>query len=151
MRPTMLKKYCALLLLSFTISAVEYKKENNTVFVRLHQGDEIIQSLEKIAATENITTCTVQGIGAVTNVKVGMNKYKLGKYDRITLEGDYELTSLNGNISMHDGTPVAHLHVTMNNDTYVTFGGHLFNAEVTATAEIILTIFESNVENLYKR
>jgi len=147
----MLKKYCALLLLSFTINAVEYQRENNSIFVRLHQGDEIIQSLEQIAATEKITTCTVQGIGAITNVKIGMNKYKLGKYDSIILEGDYELTSLNGDISMHDGIPVAHLHVTMNNDTYVTFGGHLFNAEVTATAEIILTVFESSVENLYKR
>lgn len=130
---------------------MEYKKERNTIFVRLHEKDEIIQSLEEIAQKENITTCTVQGIGAITNAKIGMNKYKLQKYDTIVLEGDYELTSLNGNVTMKNGKATAHLHATMNNDTYVTFGGHLFNAEITATAEITLTIFATDVTAMFKR
>jgi predicted DNA-binding protein with PD1-like motif len=130
---------------------MKYKRENNVIFVRLHETDKVVESLEEIAQQENIITCTVQGIGAVTNAKLGMNKYKLKKYDTITLEGDYELTSLNGNVTMQNGKAIAHLHATLNNDTYVTFGGHLFNAEVTATAEIVLTIFETDVTEMFKR
>lgn len=129
---------------------MEYRKEGNTIFVRLHEKDEIMKSLEEVAQKENITTCTVQGIGAITNIEIGINKYKLKKYETCLFTNDYELTSLSGNIKMIEGKAKAHLHATMNDDDFKTIGGHLFKAEVTATAEIILTAFKADLSSIFK-
>ena len=54
------------------------------------------------------------------------------------LNGDYEITSLMGNISTMDGKSYLHLHVNLSDETYQTFGGHLTSAVVSGTCEIII-------------
>ncbi|MEO2152751.1 MAG: DUF296 domain-containing protein, partial [Thermococcus sp.] len=51
-------------------------------------------------------------------------------YKRIELFGTFELLTLLGNVSIKDGRPFAHLHVTLGNASGDVFGGHLMRGEV---------------------
>ncbi len=60
-----------------------------------------------------------------------------------------ELTSLLGNISRLDNGHFAHLHATFGTQSYETFSGHLAKAIVSATAEIILTVTDWDIQRSF--
>ena len=66
------------------------------------------------------------------------------KYQKRNFDEHYELLSLIGNITYKDGVPFVHTHVTFSDTEYIVFGGHLFDAKIIATGEIVLSIADSN-------
>lgn len=56
------------------------------------------------------------GIGSLRNPVVGYYSEEEKRYRSIELSGTFELLSLNGNISLKDGKPFAHLHVTLGDE-----------------------------------
>ena len=70
-----------------------------------------------------------------------MNNYNILLWnfiDKKQFIGEYELTSLIGNITMMKGEPFIHTHITFSDIDYHVFGGHLFDARVTAAGEFIM-------------
>ena len=130
---------------------MEYNKNKNHILLRLENGDEIMNSITKIAVKENINLASITGIGAVNNVEIGLFDFKSKQYKRDRLDGEYELTSLLGNISMKDRKQFVHIHVNISDQNYKVFGGHLFSANITATGEIIIKVLEANVNRKYDK
>ena len=128
---------------------MEYNKNKNHILLRLENGDEIMNSITKIAVKENINLASITGIGAVNNVEIGLFDFKSKQYKKDRLDGEYELTSLLGNISMKDRKQFVHIHVNISDQNYKVFGGHLFSANITATGEIIIKVLETNVNRKY--
>ena len=60
-----------------------------------------------------------------------------------------ELTSLLGNISHIDDQPFAHLHATFGTNKYETYSGHLSKATVSATAEIVITMTNLDINRKF--
>ena len=60
-----------------------------------------------------------------------------------------ELLTLQGNMTQVDGEPFFHLHVVLAGHDYQCFGGHLFDAEVAVTAEVIVTNYPVLVERTF--
>ena len=58
------------------------------------------------------------------------------------IKGEFELTSLVGNITIKNGNPFVHIHVNVSDEACNAYGGHLFSGTITATGELI--IFLSN-------
>lgn len=81
----------------------------------------------------------VSGIGMVKDPTLG---YFLGdgEYDEHTLEGRYELLATQGNLSLDDGEPFAHLHVTLSGEDHSALGGHLFEGEIHVGHEFGLRV-----------
>ena len=52
---------------------------------------------------------------------------------------DYELISMNGNITLRNGVPYVHVHAAIGNSQFQVFGGHLFEAKVAVTVEVFIT------------
>ena len=119
---------------------MEYNKNKNHILLRLENGDEIMNSITEIAVKENINFASITGIGAVNNVEIGLFDFKSKQYKRDRLDGEYELTSLLGNVSMKDRKQFVHIHVNISDQNYKVFGGHLFSANITATGEIIIKV-----------
>lgn len=92
---------------------------------RLAKGDDLLQSLEKFCQEQNITLGEVRALGAVTRARVGFYNQEERKYYFLDLEQPLEILALVGNISLKDGQPMVHAHVTLADAAGRAWGGHL--------------------------
>tara|TARA_B110000263_G_scaffold60135_1_gene51610 strand:- start:287 stop:718 length:432 start_codon:yes stop_codon:yes gene_type:complete len=128
---------------------VKYRKIGEKIFVSLQTGDLINKSLTEISVKENISNAWINGIGAIDSVEVGYMDVVNKKYQKRNFNDNYELISLIGNITIKDGVPFVHTHITFSDTEYKVFGGHLFDAKITATGEIILTVADSKIDRQF--
>ncbi len=92
---------------------------------RLAKGDDLLQALEKFCQEHQITLGEVRALGAVTRARVGFYNQEERKYYFLDLEQPLEILALVGNISLKDGQPMVHAHVTLGDAAGRAFGGHL--------------------------
>jgi len=107
--------------------------------VRLDVGDEIVKGLLEATRKLGVKGGIVVGIGGVDRAKVAVFNPETREYETTELEGFHEVASLLGNISLRDGEPFAHIHVTLSSGEK-TVAGHLVEAYVQGTLEA--AIFE---------
>ena len=125
---------------------MEYKRCQNTVIVRLDPGDEIVAELRKIAEAEKITFAAVSGLGAVGYMKAGCYSRTEEVYKSYEKTGDMEIVSLTGNVNTMDGETYLHLHISVADGSGSVFGGHLSEAVISCTAEIVLSCVPTSVD-----
>ena len=58
---------------------MNYRKDGNTISVRLNVGEDIVTSLLELCEKENIGFAEVNGIGAVSRATVGFYNLSEGK------------------------------------------------------------------------
>jgi hypothetical protein len=104
----------------------------------LAKGDNINKTFESFAEVKGIGCAWMNGIGALENPEIGYYSLEDKAYRRKTFKGEYELTSLIGNITLKEGKPFSHTHITFSDTEFRVFGGHLFNANITAAGEFIM-------------
>ncbi|HHU79921.1 MAG: PPC domain-containing DNA-binding protein [Bacilli bacterium] len=124
---------------------MEYQKFNNHYVIRLDPGDAIIESIKKVAITENITLGSINGIGAVKSFTVGFFNPETKFYQEHTFNGYYEITTLLGNITTHNNEPYLHVHGTFGDDQYRIIGGHLKEAIISVTSEIVISTIDGTI------
>ena len=99
----------------------------------------LVKTLTDVATKMNIQGGTISGIGALKETELGYYHLENKDYVRKTFsEEDYELISLNGNITKKDGSHFIHVHASLGRSDFSVFGGHLFEAKVAVTAEIYI-------------
>jgi len=118
---------------------MEYRRFGNQWVVRIDRGEEIVAELKRFCERNEIKLATLSGIGASNRIQIGLFKTDTKEYLATELRGDHEITSLTGNVSRMAGNVYLHLHATVANANYRTFGGHLSAAVVSGTCEIVIT------------
>jgi predicted DNA-binding protein with PD1-like motif len=138
---------------------MEFRKFGNKYVVRMDRPEEVVSTLKQFCQAQGITLGWIMGIGAVNKVKVGLFETANREYHSSILEGDFEITSLLGNISTMNGEVYLHLHINLADKKHQTYGGHLNEAYISATGEFLIEAIDGNVErefseevglNLYK-
>jgi len=124
---------------------MKIKKITNKLLIRLNKGDEIIASLTEACRENNIQTASLTGIGAANEAKIGAIDPKTGIYVSRTFTGDLEIASLTGNITLKDGEPFPHIHIVIGDENYKAFAGHLLEANISITCEIILDPLDETI------
>ena len=125
---------------------MKFKKFRNKWVVSINIGEEIVETLKKFCKDNNIKLGTISGIGAVKGATIGFYNLETKKYYPKELDGDYEITSLLGNISTMDGEVYLHLHITLADSTYNAFGGHLNSAVIGGVGEFIIEEIDGEVK-----
>jgi predicted DNA-binding protein with PD1-like motif len=115
-----------------------YKIFDDKIVVRLEKGEEVITSIKELCKNENIKAGSISAIGATDHVIIGVYKVKEQKYYSNTFDEDLEITSLTGNISVMNDEPYLHIHATFGNVEGKCIGGHLNEARISATCEMII-------------
>lgn len=128
---------------------MEYKKLDEARWLlRLDPDDEIIASLGTLAVEEGIRLAMVQGLGAVKKVVMGVYNVPKQAYKANTLTGAYEMLSLTGTLDTMQGKPYSHLHIAVGDEEGHAHGGHLNEAVISATAEIIVTALPGEIDRV---
>lgn len=125
---------------------MEYIVCDNTVIVRIEKGEEILNTINNLCKKLDIKAGSVSGIGATNNVTMGLYNMDKKEYFKNTFKGDFEITSLTGNISTKDNNPYIHLHINIANEKCETFGGHLNECFISVTCEIFIHILSCKLE-----
>jgi predicted DNA-binding protein with PD1-like motif len=92
---------------------------------RLAKGDDLLLALEKFCQERHLTLGEVRALGAVTRARVGFYHQEERKYYFLDLDQPLEILALVGNISLKDGKPMVHAHVTLADGEGRAYGGHL--------------------------
>ena len=104
----------------------------------LEEGDEVAGELARLAEREGVGAASFAAIGVFSEVEWGYFDRDEMDYERTRLDGEVEVLSLSGNVSVHKGAPVVHAHVSVAGRDGVARGGHLFEGRVWPTLEVTL-------------
>lgn len=109
-----------------------------TLAVIFEEGDEPMAGLEKVAREQHLTAARITGIGAFRRVKLGFFDLDVKDYQPIEIDEQVEALSLVGNIAMAGDEPKIHVHAVVGKRDGTAHGGHLLEATVRPTLELIL-------------
>jgi predicted DNA-binding protein with PD1-like motif len=102
-------------------------------------GEEVISGLLRFANERQLAGAHLTAIGAFERVTLGFFDMQKKDYKRIPINEQVELMSLVGNIARDDkGEPKVHAHVVVGKSDGTAHGGHLLDAYVQPTLEIVI-------------
>lgn len=130
---------------------MKYIKDGKSYIVRIDRGEEILDKLNEFVKETDIKAATISGIGACSEVELGVYSVKKRKYIKYKYEGEFEILSLIGNITRDAGKPYVHIHIMISDGlvqgTGITVGGHLNKCIISGTCELRI----DECENAYQR
>ena len=125
---------------------MEYRKFPQGYVLRLDPGEEIVSSLTRLAADENVHLASVSAIGAASDVTIGIFDPDEKQYYSRRYQGAYEISALVGSVTRKEGEPYLHLHITIGNPvTGQVHAGHLTSCTISATLELFLQVWDGEV------
>jgi hypothetical protein len=119
------------------------KLSTGTVLV-FDTGDEVISQLTTFAREHRIAAAHFTAIGAFSDAALGYFDLQKKNYLRNQVDEQVEVVSLIGDIALDKGEPKVHAHVVVGKKNGAALGGHLLEAHVRPTLELVLQ--ESNGE-----
>lgn len=132
---------------------MEYREYNDKIYVRLDKGDEVLSSLVKVCEQKQITTAQIQGIGGCQKAVVGVFDPDRRDYNREEVNALLEMISLDGNITVYEGNPYIHAHASFayrgDGGKAAVLCGHLLEAVIGLTGEIVITPAEGRITRRY--
>lgn len=103
-------------------------------------NDELAQGLQSFASEQRLASASFTAIGALSFVKLGWFNWETKQYEpSVCLDEQVELLSLIGDIALKDGKPQVHAHAVVGKRDGTAHGGHLLQANVRPTCEVVLT------------
>ena len=112
---------------------------DDCLVVRLKAGENVAKNILEACRKHGVFAGFVtSGIGMLKDPEFGYFVAK-GEYASRVFDGRFECLSLQGNIAMHDGELMAHLHGICADEEFRAFGGHVVNATVGLTLEVLIT------------
>lgn len=109
---------------------------------RLGHGTDLLEGLTAICRERDIRLGRIEGIGAVRRAALSFYDQEAREYRPIELEGPLEILALTGNISVKDGDPFIHAHLTLSDASGRTYGGHLAPGTIVFACEVTIETFE---------
>lgn len=109
-----------------------------TFVVVFDEGDEPVEALTGFAKEEKLSGAHFTGIGAFSSVTLGFFDRFIKDYAKIPIGEQVEVVSMVGNIVLHKDHPKVHAHVVVARRDGVALGGHLLEARVSPTLEVVV-------------
>ena len=113
--------------------------EAPTYLLVFHTGQEVMKGLLAFAKKHDLVAGHLTGIGAISGAVIGYFDPEKNTYLRHEENGQAELLSLTGNLALYENAPFFHVHVALGLRDGAARGGHLFEATVRPTVEVVLT------------
>ena len=109
-----------------------------TYAVVLDTGDEVTGELSKFVREQEVEAASLTAIGAFSRAVLGYFQWETKQYKKIPVDEQVEVLSLLGDVAVGDQGPTLHLHAVLGKADGSVVGGHLIEAHVRPTLEVIL-------------
>jgi len=121
-------------------SKLVYENEGlRTFVVILDGGDEVMACLRQVAEEQNLSGAQITAIGAFSDAVITYFDWERKEYLPNRVDEQVEVASLVGDIALSDGEPTVHVHLVLGRRDGSALAGHLGEAHVRPTLEIIIT------------
>lgn len=111
-----------------------------TFILVFETGDELAAGLLQFAKEQKLSAASFKAVGALSSVRLGWFNWESKKYEpSVTLDEQVELLSLIGDVALKDGEPAVHAHAVIGRKDGAAYGGHLLEAHIRPTCEVVLT------------
>jgi predicted DNA-binding protein with PD1-like motif len=120
-----------------------------TIVVVFDTGEEVVGPLTNWAREQRIAGARLTAIGAFSDVVLGYFEWNRKDYKRISITEQVEVLSLVGNIAMKEAAPSLHAHVVVGKSDGTAHGGHLLEAHVRPTLEIMIEEVPAGLRRTY--
>ncbi len=124
---------------------MKYKVFGSTIVVRIDRGEEVTACVKSICESEGVKLASITALGAVNHVVVGLYKVAEQRFLPNVFDGEMEMTSLTGNVTVKDGEVYLHMHADFADESGRTFGGHLTEAVVSGTCELFIHTIDGEI------
>src|SRR6201990_2903562 len=122
------------------MKAKQIDQTPKTFILIFETGDELAKGLLEFAEQEKLSAASFKAVGALSSLRLGWFSWESKKYEpSVTLDEQLELLSLIGDVALKDGKPVVHAHAVVGKKDGSAHGGHLLEAHIRPTCEIVLT------------
>lgn len=122
------------------------EEDPKTYVLIFDTGDELVAGLERFAAEQDVSASSFKAIGALSSVTLAWFDWETKEYQTsVDLTEQVELLSLIGDIALKGDEPVVHAHVVVGRRDGTAHGGHLKEAIVRPTCELILAETPANL------
>jgi hypothetical protein len=109
-----------------------------TYAVALERGEETIGKLTAFIRDHEVEAASLTGIGAFESAVLGYFDWTRKSYRKIPVGEQVEVVSLLGDVAVAEGAPALHVHAVLSKADGSVVGGHLLEAVVRPTLEVIL-------------
>ncbi len=116
-----------------------------TYLLVFDKGQEVMGGLLAFAKKERLTGGSLSAIGAVSDAVLAFFDRKAREYKHIPVPGQAEVASLTGNVALVDGEPFLHVHAVLGLPDGSARAGHVLEAHVWPTLEVVLTAWSKRV------
>jgi predicted DNA-binding protein with PD1-like motif len=107
--------------------------------VVLQTGDEAMACLQEFVRANKISSAQLTGIGAFADVMLGYFDWQKKDYVGNPVHEQVEVASMIGDVALSpSGEPMLHIHVVLGKRDGTAFAGHLQEAHVRPTLEVII-------------
>ncbi len=111
--------------------------------------DEPMSGLESFAREHRISAAHFTAIGAFRQVKLAYFDWEKKDYREIPIDEQVEVLTMAGDIALQDGKPRVHAHLVIGRSDGSTRGGHLKEAKVRPTLEVMLTEMSADLQRKF--
>lgn len=101
--------------------------------------DEVMSNLKEFAKEHFLKATQFTAIGAFSEATLAFYDWEKKDYNKIPVKEQVEVLTFTGDIAIKEGQPSVHAHVVLGRSDGSTIGGHLIEATVRPTLEVILT------------
>jgi predicted DNA-binding protein with PD1-like motif len=119
--------------------------EVKTYLLVFRTGQEVMRGLWAFAHKHGLAAGHLTGIGAVRNAIIGYFDRQTKTYVRNSEKEQAEVLSLTGNLALNNNEPFFHVHIALGQRDGIARGGHLFEAVVHPTVELVLTTYSKAI------
>lgn len=119
-------------------SQILTRDQETTYCLVFDSGDEVVSTLEAFAREHGLTAARFTAIGAFSEAKLGYFDWERKQYEEIPVAEQVEVLTLAGDIALKEGEPAVHAHVVVGRRSGEARGGHLLEARVRPTLELVL-------------
>ena len=123
--------------------------QDNKIMLRIDKGEYINKTILDVASFYNLKFGWINGLGAIMDPELGYYDLKNKEYLKKTIIGEFELTSLVGNLTLKEGDLFVHSHITFSDIHFNAYGGHLFDCKIAVAGEFVIFRSSAKINRLY--
>jgi len=120
-------------------SVLDQRNGERTFIVVFETGDEAVAGLVSFAKAQRLRASHFTAIGAFSRAVVAFFDLASKQYRHVPIDEQVEVLSLAGDITVDGDEPKVHAHVVLGKADATAHGGHLIEAHVRPTLELVLT------------